>query len=95
MTTQSFAAAVTLVFGLVFCLLAWRVLRLALPLIRIGWDAIDAGVQRPDYRKDSRRRRLISEGGMFLMAGLFRLVVGVIGGGLGLFLVLWALLGRF
>ncbi len=87
-------AAITLIFGLVFCLLSWRVLRLALPLVRVGWDAIDAGVQRPGYRQDMERRRLISEGGAFLLAGIFRLMVGVFGAGLGLFLVLFALLGR-
>lgn len=91
---SSFAAAVTLFFGLVFCALAWRVLRLAFPLIRIGWDAIDAGVQHPDYRTDAERRRLISEGGAFLLGGIMRLAFGVFGAGLGLFLVLWALLGR-
>ncbi|MBN2470049.1 MAG: hypothetical protein JXN59_04920 [Anaerolineae bacterium] len=94
MAPDTFVTAVTLFFGLVFCLLSWRVLRQAMPLIRVGWDAIDAGVQHPDYRTDSGRRRLISEGGVFLLGGIFRLMVGVFGAGLGLFLVLFALLGR-
>lgn len=94
MRPDSFAAAVTLLFGLVFCVMSWRVLRLALPLIRVGWDAIDAGVQHPDYRTDVERRRLISEGGTFLLGGIIRLIFGVFGAGLGLFLILWVLLGR-
>lgn len=95
MPVNTFAAAVTLIFGLVFCLLSWRVLRLALPLLRVGWDAIDAGVQQPDYRTNLERRRLISEGGMFLLGGILRLCIGVFGLGMGLFMVLFALVGRF
>ncbi|MBN2471427.1 MAG: hypothetical protein JXN59_11940 [Anaerolineae bacterium] len=91
MESQSFLTAVNLIFGAFFLFVSWRALRLAFPLIRVGWQAIDAAVQRPGYREHPKSRRIISEGGQFLIGGIIRLLLGIFGAGLGLYLVLRAI----
>jgi hypothetical protein len=82
---DSFVTLLNLVFAAICFVSAWRALRRGLPFIRLGWQAIDAAVQRPDYRSNVESRRTISEGGNFLIGGLLWLLIGLLGAGIGVF----------
>lgn len=57
-------------FGAGFIAFAFSALRRGLPFARSGWLAIQTSTADPDYRRNVERRRAISEGGRFLIAGL-------------------------
>jgi hypothetical protein len=56
-----------------------RAFRRGWPFLRIGWTAVQASASQPDFRVNVFRRRAISEGGRFLLGGLFWLVAAGVG----------------
>ena len=78
---------VNLLFGAIFLWLARQAMQRALPFLRAGWLAVAANVQSGDYRTDVERRRMISQGGSFLLGGLAWLALTLGGGALGLVLI--------
>lgn len=77
--------AVNLIFAVVTLLFARTAFIRAFPFIRTGWTAIRAATQHPDFRRDVNLRRVISDGGGFLIGGVIWLVIGVGAVGLGVF----------
>ncbi len=73
------------IFAFIFLSFAYSALRRASPLLMTGWYAIQGAVQRPDYRHDVESRRAISNGGRFLIGGLFWGISGLVSGGAGLY----------
>jgi len=57
----------------------------AVPLLRIGWLAIDVNVRQPGYRQDVNKRRYISDGSRLMLSGLGWGLTGVISLGFGVF----------
>jgi hypothetical protein len=64
----------TVTLNAVFCfgatMLALQCWGKGWPFARHGWQMIQAQVAHPDYRVNVERRRAISEGGRFLLAGI-------------------------
>jgi hypothetical protein len=78
------------VFALVFLSFAREAARRGLPLIRAGWLAIRTQAAQPDHRQHSERRRLISEGGQFVIGGLLWLLAAAISAAAGLYFAVQA-----
>jgi hypothetical protein len=57
-------------FGAGFLLFAMNAGRRGWPFAKHGWLLIQAQTAHPDYRENVERRRSISEGGRFLIAGV-------------------------
>lgn len=57
-------------FGAGFLLFAINAGRRGWPFAKHGWLTIQAQVAHPDYRENIERRRSISAGGRFLIAGV-------------------------
>lgn len=57
-------------FSVGFLAFAFNALRRGVPFLRDGWLAVQTQARRPDFRQNVERRRLISDGGYFLIGGL-------------------------
>ena len=66
-------------FGAGSLFFAQRAFRRGWPFLRIGWMAVQANASQPDSRLNVFRRQAISEGGRFLLGGLFWLAVALVG----------------
>jgi len=77
--------ALNAIFAGLFLKFARDTFKRALPFLRIGWATISAETQKPDYRHNIESRRVISEGGRFLLGGIVWLGITVILVGFGLF----------
>jgi hypothetical protein len=64
-------------FAALFAAGARLALTRAVPFLRAGWIAIAAGVRQPDYRAHVESRRLISEGGAFVIGGIAWGAIGI------------------
>lgn len=84
---------VNTVFAAIFLLAARGALRRALPFLRAGWSAIRTETQKPDYRVNITSRRVISEGGRFLLGGLVWLGIALGSAAYGLLFAWRALAG--
>jgi hypothetical protein len=65
-------------FATGFLFFAMRALQRGWPFLRAGWTAIRVQVAHPDFRQNIERRRIISEGGIFLLGGVLWLAASVI-----------------
>jgi hypothetical protein len=70
-------AAVNALFAMGALAIAMQAARKGLPFIRYGWTLLQIATSHPDYRVNVERRREVSEGGRFLLGGVFWLVVMV------------------
>lgn len=75
------------VFALIFLSFAPNAFKRARPLIQIGWEVINAEVQKPDYRQHVESRRKISEASWFLLGGIFWLATAIGAAGFGLYFI--------
>lgn len=65
-------------FGAGCFFLAQRAFRRGWPFLRTGWTAVQANASQPDFRINVFRRQAISEGGRFLLGGIFWLATALI-----------------
>jgi hypothetical protein len=79
-------------FGAGFLAFAFSALRRGWPFARSGWLAIQTSTADPAFRQSAERRRAISEGGRFLVAGLMWLGAGVGSVALGAYFTLQTIL---
>ena len=63
-------------FGAGFLAFSFTAMRRGWPFARNGWLAIQTSTADPHFRQSVERRRAISEGGRFLIAGLMWLGAG-------------------
>lgn len=64
-------------FGAGFLFFAMRARQRGWPFVKHGWLTIQTQTAFPDYRFNVERRRAISEGGRFLIGGLFWLTASL------------------
>jgi hypothetical protein len=74
--------AVTLnaIFGAGLFFFALNAVQRGWPYLRDGWMAVQTQASQPGFRQNVERRRLIAEGGRFLIGG-----IGWLGAGIGAF----------
>lgn len=78
------------IFGAGFLFFAMRALQRGWPFVRLGWLTMQEQTSHPDFRQNVERRRMISEGGRFLLGGLLWLSAGLVGVAVGLYFTLQA-----
>lgn len=66
-------------FGAGCLFFAQRAFMRGWPFLRTGWMAVQANASQPDFRVNVFRRLAISEGGRFLLGGLFWLASALVG----------------
>ena len=66
------------IFATASFFLAQRGLQRGWPFIKTGWMAVQAQADHPDVRENVFRRLAVTEGGRFLMGGIFWMLIGII-----------------
>lgn len=85
---------VEFVFGAVLIAGAVGALRHSWRFARFGWQTIDAVVtSRDDWRTHVESRRLIADGGRFLVVGTLGMLAGVVAGAFGAAMISFAVAG--
>ena len=77
--------ALNAVFAAIFLAFTRPAFLRARTFLQTGLTIIQVEVRKPDYRHNVESRRLISEGGRFLIGGLFWLIATLVALGLGIF----------
>lgn len=67
------------VFGAGCLFFSQRAFRRGWPFLRTGWMAVQANASQQDFHENVFRRVAISEGGRFLLGGLFWLGAALVG----------------
>ena len=71
---------INLIFAAICFLFARQALRKAVEYLRFGWLAVGSQANKPDAHTDVFHRRLVSEGGLFLLSGAMWLAGGIVAG---------------
>lgn len=66
------------VFAAAFVIAGRNAARRGWPFVRHGWTLVQAHAGAPDARRNVERRRVIGEGGRFLIGGLLWLGAGAV-----------------
>ena len=66
------------IFATASFFLAQRGLQRGWPFIKTGWMAVQAQAGHGDVRENVFRRLAVTEGGRFLMGGIFWMLIGII-----------------
>ena len=75
--------------------LAQRGLKLGWPFIKTGWMAVQTQADHPDVRENVFRRLAVTEGGRFLMGGIFWILIGIIALLAGIYFTVLAYQGMY
>ena len=86
-------ATLNAIFATASFFLAQRSLQRGWPFIRTGWMAVQA--HQPDMRENVFRRLALTEGGRFLIGGIFWLLTGIIALIAGLYFTVLAYQGMY
>jgi hypothetical protein len=78
--------ALNTIFGAALLMFAVRAAGRGWPFLRDGWNAIQAQTAHPDFRQNVQRRRIISQGGVFLLGGLLWLGAALVSFAAGIYL---------
>ncbi len=90
-----FLVTLNAIFGAASLFLAQRSLKKGWPFIRVGWMAVQSQGSHADVRENIFRRLTVSEGGRFLMGGLFWIVVGIVALIAGIYFTVLAYQGMY